>query len=53
MENENTMIQNFWDAGKVVLRGKYIKYRPPQEARKILNKLPNFTKKLGKRTNEA
>ena len=27
-ENENTMIQNLWDAAKAVLRGKFIAIQP-------------------------
>ena len=26
-ENENTMIQNLWDAAKAVLKGKFIAYK--------------------------
>ena len=27
-ENEDTTIQNLWDTGKVILKGKFIAYRP-------------------------
>ena len=27
-DNENTTIQNLWDAGKAVLRGKFVAIRP-------------------------
>ena len=45
-DNENTMIQNLWDAAKAVLRGKFIaikSYLKKQE--KISNKQPNITPK--------
>ena len=43
-ENENTTIQNLWDTGKAILRGKLIAlqaYLKKQE--KISNKQYNFT----------
>ena len=43
-ENENTMVQNLWDAVKAVLRGKiYTNKSLLQEARKISNKQSNLT----------
>ena len=39
-ENENTTVQNLWDAAKTVLRGKYIAkqaYLKKQERSEILN----------------
>ena len=39
-DNENTMIQNLWDAAKVVLRGKFIakkSYLKEQETSQINN----------------
>ena len=52
--------QNLWDASKAVLRGKFIATHKsqthsntilPQEARKTLNRQPNFTPKAtGKKT---
>ena len=47
-ENENTTIQNLWDAAKAVLRGKYSIYSNTsvsQETRKISNKQSNLTPK--------
>ena len=36
-ENENTMVQNLWDAVKVVLRGKNtLQYRPTSTSKKNL-----------------
>ena len=40
-ENENTMVQNLWDAAKVVLRGRFI-------ARKISNNLTLQSEELEK-----
>ena len=37
-DNENTMIQNLWDAAKAVLRAKFIPTILPQEIRKTSNK---------------
>jgi len=36
-ENENTIIQKVWDAGKAVLREVYNNTDLPQEGRKISN----------------
>ena len=41
-ENENTMIQNLWDAAKAVLKGKFIAI---QSYLKKQEKQPNFTPK--------
>ena len=41
------MVQSLWDAAKAVLRKKFAEI--PQEARKILNKQPNFTTKRERR----
>ena len=45
-ENENMTLQNFWDAAKVVLRGKkvYSNTDLSQEIRKVLNTQPNLKK---------
>ena len=54
-ENENTMIQNLWDAAKAVIRGKYFSNTSVhQEVRKISNTQPNLTLNGAReRTNEA
>ena len=64
-DNENTTIQNLWDAAKAVLRVKFIATRAidtklqdtslPQETRKISNKQPNLTPKgtRERRTNKT
>ena len=39
------MIQNRWDAAKVVTRGIYSNTGQPQEPRNISNKQPNLTPK--------
>ena len=45
-DSENTTTQNLWDAGKAVLRGKFIAIKIlPQETRNISNKQPNLTPK--------
>ena len=45
-DNENTTIQNLWDAAKAVLRRKFIaNSSSPQEKRKISNKQSNLTPK--------
>ena len=47
-DNENTMIQNLWDAAKAVLRGKFIAiqaYLKKQETSNISNKQSNLTPK--------
>ena len=55
-ENKNTAVQNFWDAAKVVLRGKYMPiptYLKKQETSQIHNQASHL-KELSKRTtNEA
>ena len=46
-ENENMMVQNLWDAAKVVLRGKYIAiqaYLKKQEKSQINNLTLNLKK---------
>lgn len=40
-ENENAMVQNLWDAAKVVLRRKFIAIQV--EPKKQENSQPNFT----------
>ena len=49
-DNENTTTQNLWDAGKAVLRGKFIAIILPQETRNISNKQPNLTHKAIRET---
>ena len=45
-ENENTTVQNLWDAANVVLRGKLYCYIDlPQEVRQVSNIQPNITPK--------
>ena len=44
-DDENMMIQNLWDAGKEVPRGKFSNTILPQETRKISNKQPKLTPK--------
>ena len=46
-KNGNTIYQNLWDAGKAVLRGKFIACLP-QETRKISNNLTLHLKELEK-----
>ena len=49
-ENENTMIQNLWDAAKAVLRGQFIAiqtYLKKQE-KSLLNNLTLHLKEVGK-----
>ena len=46
-DNENTTIQNLWDAKKAVFRGKFIVITGfPQETRKISNKQPTLPPKI-------
>ena len=48
-DNEDTILQNPWDAAKAVLRGKVIAITsPPQETRKSSGKQPNFTSKAAR-----
>ena len=43
-ENENTTVQNLWDAAKAVLRGKYMAIQAfLKKTRKVSNTQPNFT----------
>ena len=54
-DNENTMIQNLWDAAKAVLRGKFIAiqaYLKKQEKSQIKN-LTLHLKELERRTNKT
>ena len=44
-DNENTMVQNLWDAAKAVLREKFTADNPTSQTRKISNKPPNITPK--------
>ena len=45
-ENKNTTIQNLWDTGKAILRGKLIASQAYlKKTRKSSNKQPNFTRK--------
>ena len=39
-ENENTTVQNLWDAAKTDLRGKYIAIRPNSRSK---SQIPNIT----------
>ena len=48
-DNENMTTQNLWDAGKAVLRGKFIVILP-QETRKTSNRQPNFAPKTNRKT---
>ena len=53
-ENENTTVQNDWDAAKVVLRGKYIAiqtFLKKQERSQIYN-LTLYLKELGKKSSK-
>ena len=55
-ENENTMVQNLWDAAKAVPRGKSIAIQAflPKEGRTISNRLSLHLKELEKkRSNKA
>ena len=55
-ENESTMIQNLWDAAKVLLRGEvYSNTILPQKTGKISNKQPNLIPKATRerRTNKT
>ena len=45
-ENENTTVQNLWDAAKPVLRGKFI-------ATPISDKQPSFTSKRAKKEQQS
>ena len=51
MNDSESTTQNLWDAGKAVLKGKFIAIKIlPQETRKASNRQPNFTPKTtGKR----
>ena len=44
------MVQNFWDATKVILRGKYIAIQAYFRARKISNKQCNLTPNEARKT---
>ena len=44
-KNENTTVQNLWDTGKAVPRGKFIAFLISQETRISSNKQSNFTLK--------
>ena len=50
-DNEDTTLQNLWDAAKAILRGKFIAI----QTRKSSNKQPNFTPKATRerRTNKT
>jgi len=51
-ENENTTVQNLWDAAKAVLRGKHIAIQATSRSKKNL-KQPNLAPKgARKRTNK-
>ena len=53
-DNENTIIQNLWDAAKAVLRGKFIPiqaYLKKEEKSQIDNPPPKWIRK--RRTNES
>ena len=54
-DNENTIIQNLWEAAKTALRGKFIANTIlPQETRNISNKQSNLTPKGAReRTNRT
>ena len=54
-DNENTMIQNLWDAAKAVLRGKFIAIQAYLEKQNISNKQSNLTPKgtRERRTNKT
>ena len=54
-DNENTMIQNPWDAAKAVLRGKFIAIQAYPMKQKISNKQSNLTPKgtRERRTNKT
>ena len=46
MNDSESTTQNLWDAGKAVLKGKFIAIKIlPQETRKASNRQPNFTPK--------
>ena len=49
-DNENTMIQNLWDATKAVLRGKFIAIQPclKKQEKSQINKLTLHLKQLEK-----
>ena len=52
-ENENTTVQNLWDAAEAVLRGNYIAIQAflKKLSRKVSNIQPNLTPKgAGERT---
>ena len=51
-ENENTTVQNLWDAAKAVLKGKYIATQAfLKKQKKVSNTQPNSTPKgTGERT---
>ena len=53
--NENTTIQNLWDATKVVLRGKFIAMKAfLKKQEKISNRKPNLPpKRIRKRMNKT
>ena len=50
--NENTMIQNQWDAAKVVLSEVYRDKSLPKETRQISNRQPNLTPQTTREKNK-
>ena len=46
-DNQDTTLQNLWDAAKAVLK-VYSNTSPPQETRKSSNKQANFTSKAAR-----
>ena len=44
-DNENTTIQNLWDAAKAVLRGKFITIQSYLKKQETSNKQPNLVPK--------
>ena len=51
IDNENTTIQNLWDAAKAVLRGKFIEIQASlkKEEKSQMGKLTHHLNELGKK----
>ena len=51
IDNENTTIQNLWDAAKAVLRGKFIEIQASlkKEEKSQMDKLTHHLNELGKK----
>ena len=50
--NENTIVQNLWDAAKVVLKEQFIQYRPTSRSMKNLKQPKGARKRTNYRSKE-